>query len=140
MRMFNIEIEPFINFLMELELPAKQSRMRTRFCKLGIERLKLLEEEKMEIIKKHGNIDENGEVKQVKDEQGRLVWDIKDKDGFNADYKELMMEEWVLDLNEEKKDMLLTLKDSVLNLDITLKGKEALQYDRWCEIVEQIKY
>jgi len=140
MRMFNIEIEPFINFLMELELPAKQSRMRTRFCKLGIERLKLLEEEKMEIIKKHGNIDENGEVKQVKDEQGRLVWDIKDKDGFNADYKELMMEEWVLDLNEEKKDMLLTLKDSVLNLDIILKGKEALQYDRWCEIVEQIKY
>ena len=78
--------------------------------------------------------------KQVKDEQGRLVWDIKDKDGFNADYKELMMEEWVLDLNEEKKDMLLTLKDSVLNLDIILKGKEALQYDRWCEIVEQIKY
>ena len=140
MRMFNIEIEPFINFLMELELPAKQSRMRTRFCKLGIERLSLLEEEKMEIIKKHGNIDENGEVKQVKDEQGRLVWYIKDKDGFNADYKELMIEEWVLELNEEKKDMLLTLKDIVLNLDIVLKGKEALQYDRWCEIVEQIKY
>ena len=140
MKMFNIEVEPFINFLMELELPAKQSRMRTRFCKLGIERLRLLEEEKMEIIKKHANIDENGEVKQVKDEQGRLVWDVKDKDGFNADYKELMMEEWVLDLNEEKKDMLLTLKDVVLNLDIILKGKEALQYDRWCEIVEQIKY
>ena len=140
MRMFNIEIEPFINFLMELELPAKQSRMRTRFCKLGIERLKLLEEEKMEIIKKHGNIDENGEVKQVKDEQGRLVWDIKDKGDFNTNYKELMMEEWVLDLNEEKKDMLLILKDVVLNLDIILKGKEALQYDRWCEIVEQIKY
>ena len=138
--MFNIEIEPFINFLMELELPAKQSRMRTRFCKLGIERLSLLEEEKMEIIKKHANIDENGEVKQVKDEQGRLIWDIKVKDGFNADYKELMIEEWVLELNEEKKDMLLTLKDAVLNLDIILKGKEALQYDRWCEIVEQIKY
>ena len=140
MSMFNIEIEPFINFLMELELPAKQSRMRTRFCKLGIERLSLLEEEKMEIIKKHANIDENGEVKQVKDEQGRLIWDIKVKDGFNADYKELMIEEWVLELNEEKKDMLLTLKDVVLNLDIILKGKEALQYDRWCEIVEQIKY
>ena len=140
MKMFNIEVEPFINFLMELELPAKQSRMRTRFCKLGIERLRLLEEEKMEIIKKHANIDENGEVKQVKDEQGRLIWDIKDKDGFNADYKELMIEEWVLELNEEKKDMLLTLKDIVLNLDIVLKGKEALQYDRWCEIVEQIKY
>ena len=138
--MFNIEVEPFINFLMELELPAKQSRMRTRFCKLGIERLRLLEEEKMEIIKKHGNIDENGEIKQVEDEQGRLIWDVKDKDGFNADYKELMIEEWVLELNEEKKDMLLTLKDSVLNLDIILKGKEALQYDRWCEIVEQIKY
>ena len=140
MKMFNIEVEPFINFLMELELPAKQSRMRTRFCKLGIERLRLLEEEKMEIIKKHANLDENGEVKQVEDEQGRLIWDVKDKDGFNADYKELMIEEWVLELNEEKKDMLLTLKDSVLNLDIILKGKEALQYDRWCEIVEQIKY
>ena len=138
--MFNIEVEPFVNFLMELELPARQSRMRTRFCKLGMERLNLIAEEKMDIIKRHADLDENGEVKQVEDEQGRLVWDVKDKDGFNADYKELMIEEWALELNEEKKDMLLTLKDSVLNLDIILKGKEALQYDRWCEIVEQIKY
>ncbi len=138
--MFNIEVEPFINFLMELELPAKQSRMRTRFCKLGIERLNLLEEEKMEIIKKHANIDENGEIKQIEDAEGRLVWDVENIDEFNVDYKELMIEEWVLELNEEKKDMLLTLKNSILNLDIVLKGKEALQYDRWCEIVEEITY
>lgn len=138
--MFNIEIEPFVNFLMELELPARQSRMRTRFCKLGMERLNLIAEERMDIIKRHADLDENGEVKQVEDEQGRLIWDVKDKDGFNADYKELMIEEWVLEQNEERKDMLLTLKDSVLNLDIVLKGKEAMQYDRWCEIVEQIKY
>ena len=49
-----------------------------------------------------------------------------------------MLEEWVIELSEENKDMLLTLKDSILNLDIILKGKEAMQYDRWCEILEFI--
>ena len=138
--MFNIEVEPFINFLMELELPAKQSRMRTRFCKLGIERLKLIAEERMDIIKRYANLDENGEIKQIKNSEGILLWDVQDKDAYNNDYKELMIEEWVVELSEENKDMLLTLKDSVLNLDVILKGKEAMQYDRWCEIVETIKY
>lgn len=140
MKMFNIEVEPFINFLMELELPAKQSRMRTRFCKLGIERLKLIAEERMDIIKRYANLDENGEIKQIKNSEGILLWDVQDKDAYNNDYKELMIEEWVVELSEENKDMLLTLKDSVLNLDVILKGKEAMQYDRWCEIVETIKY
>lgn len=140
MKMYNVEVEPFINFLMELELPAKQSRMRTRFCKLGIERLKLIEDERMEIIKRYANLNENGEINQVKDEQGRLLWDVNDKNAYNNDYKELMIEEWIIEENEERKDMLLTLKDSVLSLDILLKGKEAVQYDRWCEIVENIKY
>lgn len=140
MKMFNIEVELFINFLMELELPAKQSRMRTRFCKLGIERLNLIAEERMDIIKRYANLDENGEIKQIKNSEGILLWDVQDKDAYNNDYRELMLEEWVVELSEENKDMLLTLKDSVLNLDVILKGKEAMQYDRWCEIVETIKY
>jgi|GEM_PF-5572408 len=73
MKMYNIEVESFIGFLMELDLPAKKSRMRTRFCKLGLEKLKLIEEEKMDIIKKYANLDGNGEVKQVEDSQGRLI-------------------------------------------------------------------
>ncbi len=51
-----------------------------------------------------------------------------------------MSEEWIIEKNEERKDMLLTLKDAVLNLDIVLKGKKAMEYDRWCEIAESIKY
>ena len=140
MKMFNIEVEPFINFLMELELPAKQSRMRTRFCKLGIERLNLIAEERMDIIKRCAHLDENGEINKIEGDNGQLIWDVQDKDAYNNDYRELMLEEWVIELSEENKDMLLTLKDSILNLDIILKGKEAMQYDRWCEILEFIKY
>lgn len=138
--MFNIEVEPFINFLMELELPAKQSRMRTRLCKLGIERMNLIAEERMDIIKRYANLDENGEINKIEGSNGQLIWDVQDKDAYNNDYRELMIEEWVVELNEENKDMLLTLKDFILNLDIMLKGKEAMQYHRWCEIVEDIEY
>lgn len=140
MQMYNVEIKPFVEFLMKLELPGKESRMRTRFCKMAAQKINDLMEEKMIIIKKHGNLDKDGNVKQTKDSQGRLIWDIKNKEGFSKDYKELISEKWILDNTEERKEMFLTLKNVVLNVNITFKGQEALEYDRWCEIVETINY
>ncbi len=140
MEMYNIEIKPFIEFLMELRLPGRESRMRTRFCKMAMDKLKDLEEEKMVLIKKHGNLDVDGNVKQTKDEDGRMIWDIKDKQGFNNDYRDLVFEKWIVDNTEERKKMLLTLQNIVLNVDMEFNNKEALEYDRWCEIVETINY
>lgn len=140
MEMYNIEIKPFIEFLMELRLPGRESRMRTRFCKMAMDKLKDLEEEKMVLIKKHGNLDVDGNVKQTKDEDGRMIWDIKDKQGFNNDYRDLVFEKWIVDNTEERKEMLLILQNIVLNVDMEFNNKEALEYDRWCEIVETINY
>lgn len=136
MKMHNIEIQPFVDFLMGLKLPGKESRMRTRLCKVAMEKLSEIEEEKMIIVKKNGNLDESGEVKQIKNENEILIWDVRDREGFDNDYRELMLEEWILDNTEERKDMFVTVKDIVLNVDMAFKGQEALKYDRWCEIVE----
>lgn len=140
MKMHNVEIEPFIKFIMELDLPGRESRMRTRFYRVALGKIKEIEEERLILVNKHGNLDNDGNVKKIKNDNGVLIWDIKNIQGFNDDHRDLLFEEWVLDNTEERKEMFLTLKNIVLNVDRTFKGQEALEYDRWCEIVETIKY
>lgn len=140
MKMFNGEIQNFINFLMEEEVSSKKSRMRTRFIKLAQERLKEIEDTRIELLKKHGNVDDNGELKTVEDSNGQMVYDLKDREAFNVEYNEMMLEEFVVDETPERKDMLLALKDIVLDTERTFKGQEAIFYDRFADIVEEINY
>jgi hypothetical protein len=139
MRIKNIEIEPFIKFLMSFELKGRESRLRTRFAKLLMERLKLINEENMDLIRQFGNKDENGNIKIV-ERDGKRYYDVVDKDAYNREYFILMNEDFVIDETEERKEMLLFIKELILNCDMTFKDEEALEYDRWCEIVEEINY
>lgn len=139
MKIFNYELNNFVDFIMSLELTAKKSRLRTRFIKLITERLKEIEEEKMNFINKYGEKNENGELK-TKEEDGQQMYIIKDIDNFNKEMNELMNEELIIDETNERKDILLNLQDIILNTDKTFSGQDALIYDRWCEIVEEIKY
>lgn len=140
MKMFNGEIQNFINFLMEEEVSSKKSRMRTRFIKIAQERLKEIEDTRIELLKKHGNVDDNGELKTVEDSNGQMVYDLRDREAFNVEYNEMMLEEFVVDETPERKDMLLALKDIVLDTERTFKGQEAIFYDRFADIVEEINY
>lgn len=140
MRILNVELESFVNFLMEEPLNGKQSRMRTRFCKLLSEQINLIKDEEHQLIVKHCKKEEDGTLKTKIDENQREVYDIENLDLLNNDIKELMLEEYVLDNNEERKQMFLTIKDIVENTERTFKGREALEYDRFCEIVETIEY
>jgi hypothetical protein len=140
MRVMNFEVKEFIRFLIELKLAGKESRMRTRFCKLLADRMKQIEDEREELINQFAEHDADGEVV-VENDPGtnKQVYKLKDHAGFNREYTVLMREEYVIDETEERQEMLKTIKDIVLNVDMEFQGEEAFVYDRWCEIVEEIE-
>lgn len=139
MKLFNYELEPFIEFLYNLKLVDRKSRMRTRFIRLLNEKLQLLEDERLQLIREHARLDENGDpVIIVKD--GKQVYDVKDIEKFNQAYMRLLHEEVVIDQTLERKDMLETVKDIVLNCGLEFEGEDQFKYDRWCEIMEQVDY
>lgn len=140
MKMKNEEVEDFAKFLMSLELPSFESRLRTRFVKRVLaERVALVQEEHAELIREFARFDEDGNPIIVKDGD-KQMYDVPDRATFNKEYFKLLNEDFVIDETEERKEMLLLVKDIILNCDKTFKGREALEYDRWCEIVEEIKY
>jgi hypothetical protein len=139
MKMLNAEVNGFIKFLMSLELSGRDSRMRTRFCKLAQTRLDEINEERTELIKQYGVVDEDGNIKK-EERDGVELFVMKDRDAFNREYEIMMLEEFVIDETEERKEMLVTVHNIVLNADVKLSGQDALIYDRYCEIVESIHY
>jgi hypothetical protein len=139
MKIRNEEIVGFGNFLMDLTLKGTSSRMRTRLVKKLQKHLDEVQEEKDEIITIHGILDEEGNVK-TKTVDGREVYEIRDNEACMKEISDLYKEEFVIEENEENRQMLTTVRDIVLNCDKEFQGQEAMVYDYYCEIFENLTY
>lgn len=139
MKMLNVDIEPFVEFLLSLELSGKQSRMRTRFIKLIGETLKVIQEERQRILDRYIKKNEDGSPVTLVLE-GLERYELEDPESYNAEYTELMLEEYLIDETPERKDILIAVQHAVLNTELKFSGESAIQYDRFCEIVEAINY
>lgn len=95
-----------INFMYDLKLVRKQSRMRRKFIKIMTERLKEVEEERKELLKEHSRKDENGEA--IIKPDGN--YDVKDMVAFSNDLKELYTEKLVIE-GEDNREMIRTIKE-----------------------------
>ncbi|MFS0643673.1 hypothetical protein [Siminovitchia sp. 179-K 8D1 HS] len=134
------QIKRFSDFLLSLELRGTQNRMRVRMIKQLDEKLNKIQSEYTEhVLKEHCHLDSEGNPK-IKEVNGQQLWDVKkeNREDFNKDYLELWNEEHVIE-GEDNKNMLLSVKESVLNCDKLFSGQEALQYDHWCDLVEAIE-
>jgi hypothetical protein len=139
MKLKNIEVMPFYDFIMSFDLIGKESRLRTRFAKMLLERSSIIKEEHGELIRQFAKFDDDGEPFII-EVNGQKAYDITDRDTFNKEYYMLMNEDFIVTENEERKEMLLFIKDIILNCEKTFKGREALEYDAWCERVDEINY
>lgn len=137
MRINNFELKHFANFLISLKLSGKESRMRTRFCKLLGEQMKQFEDERSLLIDQYAEKDNKGRPVVV-EENGQRLYKIADREGFNRDFDILHREEFIIAHTEERIEMLRAVKEIVLNVDMEFKGEEAFAYDRWCEICEEL--
>ncbi|WP_336761615.1 hypothetical protein [Paenibacillus sp. USHLN196] len=136
MKIYNHQLEKLIVFLHSLELERKDSRMRTRFKNLLIDKLQTVLDETVDINKQYIAYDENNQP--VKENGDYL---IKDNVKRMADINELMNEAYEIPQDINNREMLLSIRDSVLNHSpVTFKGDEADTYDMVCELVEQIEY
>ena len=140
MKLYNHEIEAFIHFLMTEELIGKQSRMRTRFCKLLGERAKEVEDERQDLIKQYSTKDENDKPKVETNEDGSIIYPLTDAQAFYKELSILLDEEFIIDETLERKDMLETVRDIVLDSKQTFSGQAAYLHSRFCDLVEEVKY
>lgn len=140
MEMKNGELKGFCEFLMKQELDAKNTRMRMRFVRMAADRLKEVDEENRRLINKYAKKDGSGKpIVVINDDETETV-EITDINSFKKEFSEILLEDFVIEENEERKDMLLSIKNTVLNAEGTFKGDEAVFYDRWCQIVEGISF
>ncbi|MGG0793844.1 hypothetical protein ABE137_07535 [Brevibacillus laterosporus] len=140
MKLANYELPTLYKILYELELTGKQSRMRTRFCKVLGARINETEEEKDKLIRQYAKYDENEQIVTQKNEDGKDLIILKDVATFNRELDILMREDFILDETEERKEMLLTVSDILLNIDTPFSKEDAHFYDRFCEVFENLSF
>lgn len=136
MIIYNGEIETFKEFLLSEPLDRKKTRLRARFLKILDERLQEVNEARRELLQVYGEKDSNN---QLIISNGRV--NITDINAYNQENNDLLFEELIVDQTESIKEVLLLIQDIVLETkqeDFT--GDKAQQYERWCDIVEQIDY
>ncbi len=133
------QLREFSDFLMTLELAGYEGRMRTRLVKKLDKKLKEYNEEYREILAKHCHLDDEGNPR-TKKKDGLLIYDLKEenKEEFDKDYLELWSEEYIVSQENDQK-VLSSVRDSVLDCEIKFSGKDALLYDFWCELVENME-
>jgi hypothetical protein len=138
MKMRNYEIKDFANYLLGLELVGKQSRMRTKFCKLLETQLEEVDKDRLVLAHEFADKNEDGTPKTEEKEDGSKVFVIPNQEEFNREYVELLNEEFHIVNNSDKHDMIETIKNIVLNTDQTFSGVEAVKYSRWCDILDEV--
>ncbi|WP_078430489.1 DUF1617 family protein [Alkalihalobacterium alkalinitrilicum] len=135
MKLKNNDLRSLANFLVDEKLGGKASRMRTRFIKILNERLKEVEEFRIELLEKYAK----------KDDEGKAIltegsYELDDLETFNKEYADLMDEEFIIDETESKREMLTHVKRILENTEKEFNGADAFAYDRWCETFENLKY
>lgn len=136
----NYEIKAFGDFLYELSLKGKESRMRSRFIALLEEQLELIAKEREILLQDYSKKGEDGEPVRDKDEEGREFIILEDTLSFNLEVTKLMGEDFIVEVKNEKVDMIKVIQDIVLNVDKEFSGVEAERYDRFCEILESVSF
>jgi hypothetical protein len=143
MRLPNHLIAPFTEFLLSLELPFRQSRLRSKLVKQARLHLQELQGFEQELIEKYGDKDETGKLVTTPQENGSVQITVTNKENveaYNKEYSTLMREDWVIDESESNKDMLLTMRDVILNYEGTLSGEQAMQFDVYADAFENLSY
>lgn len=127
----NAYLKDIIDLLFDLSLKGKESRHRSKLINLLNDRLKEVEEDRVELAKEHAEKDEEGEPV-VEDKR----YKIKDLDSFKDELNELFDEPFIIE-GENNKLMLKTVSRALSNTDKEFSGAEAVIYNYLCEQLEK---
>lgn len=138
MKFKNYEIESFMEFIFNMKLKGKASRMRTRLIgQLNEYTENILNPERDELINQYAKKDDKGEIVLAADGKGtELIEDTIPE--FNIEFEALMNEEFTIDEVESNKDILVSVGLSLLDCEIEVSGRQAILFDEWCEKFEEV--
>ncbi|OXS74283.1 hypothetical protein B1B04_09150 [Lysinibacillus sp. KCTC 33748] len=136
----NYELKAFGDFLYELALKGKDSRMRSRFIGILEAQLQLIATERDILLQDYAKKDENDEPIRDKDEKGQEFVILEDSLSFNMEVSKLMNEEFIIEVKNEKVEMIKTIQRIVLEVDEEFSGIEAERYNRFCDILETVSF
>lgn len=146
-------------FLDGLLLHGKESRARSRFLKLLIDKTVEIDNERknmiLEVCKKNSKgepvfiCDETEEKdgksitteKETTDETKAKKYAFanpKDEDDFNKEWQEFLNEYFIIDVLPSNSEVIYIVKDLILNVKQEFMGEEADQYNEWCDAFESI--
>lgn len=138
--MKNFELKVFGEFLYDLSLKGKDSRMRSRFVALIDAQLQLIQNERDILLRDYAKRDEKGEVITTTDEEGRTMAILSDAPTYNLEISKLMNEDFTIEIKDDNKDMIKTVQEAIFNVDKEFSGFEAESYNRLCEVFEAVTF
>ena len=136
----NYELKAFGDFLYELSLKGKDSRMRSRFISIAEEQLELITKEREILLQDYAKKDEEGNAVRDTDEEGREFIILEDTFSYNLEVTKLMQEDFIIEVKNDKVEMIKTLQRIVLDVDKEFSGLEAERYNRFCDILESVSF
>lgn len=155
LKLQNKHLVGLASWLNELSLAGVESRERTRFVNVLIERITENEKFRAELLDKYVTKEDGKMKKKMNEVTGEEVWDISDENIvlFQKEYSDLMDEEYVMDILDGNKQKLKVVKEVVLNTDYKFGPKEgdvgqekiaklrqANEYGIWCEAFEAVDF
>lgn len=154
-------------FLSSLALHGKETRARSKFMKIIMEKAAEIDRDRREILMNHCKKQKvdgkelpvlfyvENEVKKGKD--GIMKPDKKvvettdtakgtnymfskpeDENAFNKEWAEYLKEEFVIDVLPSVSECIYTVRDLILNTTKEFSGPQAEFYNEWCEAFENI--
>lgn len=120
-------------------LHGPKARARNHIHKTILERAKVVEEERMDLVKKYAVLDKNGEL--ILDEKtGRYQIDDKKKEAFDKDFLDLMKEKTAFDILPSNQHDWRIVRDIFLNeLRSDFTVDDGMVYEEICEALTKAK-
>lgn len=131
----NIELIPAINLLTDMELKAADSRHRSKFVSILTTAARNMTEAEMELIKRYGQVDGNGEPV-IKSDGTFECKSLQDKAEFSEEKQKLMHESVILDFGMHEQNI-KEIPRILQEYDGKLSGDAAAVYDTLLDQFEE---
>lgn len=132
-------------------LGGKQSRERTRFVRVLSEGVDDVQEQRKFIVDKYVKKDKAGKPVKKKDKDGKEMLVMgKNADKAEVEFKEVLDEDFIIDILEGNKAKVLSMREVVLNTSYQFKSSissdflweidkwSAEEYEIWCVAFEEV--
>lgn len=141
MKLINAELKYFIDFVKNISLTGRESRMRSKLVKELIVKHDELSENLTILYDKYCDIDGNGDkkIEVISATQKKYIIENEENKILLAKEVEgLYFDEVIIDETESMKEPMIIVRDAILNCNDEFSGDKAMMYDRFCEIVEDV--